>query len=52
MIDWLRAWSDALQALEGYMNAVRMQQQTFSMDEFNRLCNNVKNVWAIQHPVE
>lgn len=50
MISWLQQWIEACEAVEGYLRAAREQRITFSMDEFNRLCDAVSAKWS-QRPI-
>lgn len=43
---WLDTFNAALMAIQGYAEAVRDQRITFSLDEYNRLCDVVRNAWA------
>lgn len=46
MINWLERFNAKLLEIEGYLRAVREQKITFSMDEYNRLCDELKAIWA------
>ncbi len=50
MISWLDQFNGLLMQLEGYSQAVRDQQKTFSIDEFNRICDEVKAKWSQRPP--